>query len=114
MPRKWYRSDPRNLSKPILEAGFRSYHDAGNVSHAWFSYCQLNAIFGKITMSQISIALAVWLHALAIVVFIGHYVLLSLIYLPVMAQDNGTILSQISRRSRSWQYLALLIFIITG
>src|SRR5215813_10312078 len=65
-------------------------------------------------MSQILTALSVWLHALATVVFIGHYVLLSLIYFPVMAQNNGPILSQISRRSRPWQYLALLLFIITG
>jgi uncharacterized membrane protein len=65
-------------------------------------------------MSQILIALSVWLHALGTVVLIGHYLLLSLIYLPVLAKDNGTILSEISRRSRRWMYISLLIFIVTG
>ncbi len=47
-------------------------------------------------MSQLLIALSMWLHALATVILIGHYVLLSLIYLPVMAEKNQTILSEIS------------------
>jgi uncharacterized membrane protein len=65
-------------------------------------------------MSQILIALSVWLHALGTVVLIGHYFLLSVIYLPVLEKNNGTILSEISKRSRSWMYISLLIFIITG
>ncbi len=65
-------------------------------------------------MSQILIALSVWLHALATVVLIGHYLLLSLIYLPVLAKGNGTALSEISKRSRSWLYVSLLVFAITG
>lgn len=65
-------------------------------------------------MSQILIALSVWLHALATVIFIGHFLLLSLIYVPVLAEHNATILSEISQRSRRWLYLSLLIFIITG
>ena len=65
-------------------------------------------------MSQILIALSVWLHALATIVLIGHYLLLSLIYLPVLEKNNGTILSEISKRSRSWLYISLLVFIITG
>lgn len=60
------------------------------------------------------IALSVWLHALGTVVFIGYYLLLSLILLPVLAENNGMILSQISKRSRPWMYTSLLIFIITG
>jgi uncharacterized membrane protein len=48
------------------------------------------------------------------VVLIGHYLLLSLVYLPVLAKYNGTILSEISRRSRRWIYISLLIFIVTG
>ncbi len=70
-------------------------------------------------MSQILIPLSVWLHAIATVLLIGNYLLLALIYLPVLAKDGpevpgGTILSEISRRSRVWMYAALLLFIITG
>jgi uncharacterized membrane protein len=65
-------------------------------------------------MSQILMALSMWLHALGTVILIGYYVLLSLIYLPALAKNHGTILSEISKRSRAWLYLSLLIFIITG
>jgi uncharacterized membrane protein len=61
--------------------------------------------------------LSVWLHALATVVFVGHYLLLSVIYLPVLAKakkENGELLSEISKRSRPWLYVSLLIFIVTG
>lgn len=65
-------------------------------------------------MSQILTALSVWLHALATVVFIGYYVLLYLVYLPVLVPNQATILSEISRRSRRWLYTSLLIFFVTG
>ena len=66
-------------------------------------------------MSQILISLSVWLHTLATVVFIGHFVLLALIYLPALSKTgNGPLLSEISKRSRSWMYASLFIFIITG
>ena len=65
-------------------------------------------------MSQILIALSVWLHALGTVVLIGHYLLLSVIYLPGLARDNPMILSEISKRSRPWLYISLLIFMVTG
>jgi len=65
-------------------------------------------------MSQILIALSVWLHALATVILIGHYLLLSTIYIPVLAKDHGTVLSEISKRSRSWLYISLVVFAITG
>jgi uncharacterized membrane protein len=65
-------------------------------------------------MSQILIDLSVWLHALATTVFIGHFLLLSLIYLPVLANNNATLLSEISKRSRRWMYISILIFVITG
>ncbi len=64
-------------------------------------------------MTSILIALSNWLHALATVVFIGHFVLLAAIYLPALA-DNLAALSEISKRSRPWLYAALLIFIVTG
>ncbi len=65
-------------------------------------------------MSQILIASSTWLHAIATVILIGHYLLLALIYLPVLAKGNGAALSEISKRSRSWLYLSLLVFAITG
>ena len=70
-------------------------------------------------MSQFLVALSVWLHAVATVVFIGHYVLLALIYLPALTKATpdvtvGSLLSEISKRSRTWLYISLLIFLITG
>jgi uncharacterized membrane protein len=65
-------------------------------------------------MSQILIALSVWLHALATIVLIGHYLLLSVIYLPVLTRYDGSILSEISKGSRPWLYASLLIFMVTG
>ena len=59
------------------------------------------------------IALSYWLHALATVIFIGHFVLLAMIYLPALA-DNPVLLSAISKRSRWWMYASLLVFILTG
>ena len=70
-------------------------------------------------MSQFFAVLSIWLHSLATLVLIGNYLLLSLLYLPVLMKDssgtqNGIILSEISKRSRVWLYAALLIFTITG
>jgi len=70
-------------------------------------------------MPQILIALSVWLHSLASVVLIGHFVLLALIYLPAMAKSGPdaqtrALLSEISRRSRLWMYASLFAFIISG
>lgn len=69
-------------------------------------------------MSQILFALSSWLHALATVLLIGNYLLLSLIYLPAIVKRGpepaGAILSEISRRSRMWMYLSLLVFLVTG
>lgn len=70
-------------------------------------------------MTQILIALSTWLHSLATIIFIGFYLLLALIYLPVLGNEEtlkttGTVLSGISRRSRAWLYVSMLVFIITG
>jgi uncharacterized membrane protein len=67
-------------------------------------------------MSQILFSLSAWLHALATVIMIGHYLLLTLLYLPVLAKENGggAILSAISKRSRIWLYASLVIFAVTG
>jgi uncharacterized membrane protein len=69
-------------------------------------------------MSQFLIAASTWLHALATVIFIGHYVLLALVYLPavqdVPEEARGAIVSAISKRSRSWLYISLGVFAVTG
>ena len=65
-------------------------------------------------MPQILIALSVWLHALGTVILIGHYLLLSVIYLPILERNSGSILSEISKRSRPWMYTSLVIFMVTG
>jgi len=69
-------------------------------------------------MSEILIAVSTWLHALATVMFIGHFVLLGLIYLPAVKDQPdipaGTILGEFSKFSRAWMYAALLIFMVTG
>ncbi len=69
-------------------------------------------------MSEILTALSTWLHALATIVFIGHFLLLALIYLPAMKDKPdipaGVILGEFSKHSRGWMYVALLIFMITG
>jgi uncharacterized membrane protein len=67
-------------------------------------------------MAQLLFSLSTWLHAVATVVLIGHYLLLTVICLPVLAQEQGggVMLSAISKRSRSWLYASLLVFAITG
>lgn len=69
-------------------------------------------------MSQMLFSLFTWLHALATVIFIGHFVLLSLLYLPAFARAKadvaGPLLSDVSKRSRPWMYASLLIFMVTG
>ncbi len=67
-------------------------------------------------MSQILFSLSTWLHAVATVVMIGHYLLVVLIYLPVLEKENsgGLILSAISKRSRVWMYLSMVVFAVTG
>ena len=64
-------------------------------------------------MSQILISLSTWLHALATVIFVGHFVLFAGIYLPALSK-NGTALSDISKRSRPWMYASLIVFMVTG
>lgn len=65
-------------------------------------------------MSSILIALSIWLHSISTIVFVGHYLLLSLIYIPVLKNEQGRILSEISKRSRRWMYISLLMFAFTG
>ena len=64
-------------------------------------------------MTQFLISISTWLHAIATVVFIGHFVLLVGIYIPALSK-NGSALSEISKRSRPWMYASLLVFAVTG
>jgi len=64
-------------------------------------------------MTQLLISLSTWLHAIATVIFIGHFVLLAGIYIPALSK-NGSALSEISKRSRPWMYVSLLVFAVTG
>jgi len=69
-------------------------------------------------MQFLWISLSIWLHAIATAVFIGHFVLLAVVYIPAFQgqKDNASfeILSRISKLSRTWLYAALAVFIITG
>ncbi len=70
-------------------------------------------------MTQTLIALSMWLHAVATIVFIGFYLLLALIFLPALGNEEslkttGPILSGVSKRSRVWLYASMLVFAITG
>jgi len=64
-------------------------------------------------MTQFLISISTWLHALATVVFIGHFVLLAGIYIPALSK-NGPALSEVSKHSRPWMYASLIVFAITG
>jgi uncharacterized membrane protein len=67
-------------------------------------------------MSQVVLATSTTLHALAMIIFIGHYLLMSLIYLPALSGvDNaGKALGEISYRSRPWLYGSIVVFAVTG
>ena len=68
-------------------------------------------------MAQFLIPLSNVLHTLATVIFIGHYLLLSMLYLPVlskMEQGGAAALSEISKRSRVWLYIAFGLIAATG
>ncbi len=63
-------------------------------------------------------ALSFLLHSLAMIIFIGHYLLFALIHLPAIRASSldvtGPILSAISRQSRRWMYASILVFFLTG
>lgn len=65
-------------------------------------------------METVLIALSYWLHALASLLFVGHYLLLALVYLPVFGEGSLDALREGSRRSRPWLYAAMGVFALTG
>jgi len=70
-------------------------------------------------MSTIFVPVSLWLHTLATIVMVGHYVFTGLIYLPVFErrmQANAMcgLLEQVSTRLRPYFGGSLLIFLVTG
>ncbi len=70
-------------------------------------------------MSTFFVPLSLWLHTLATIVMVGHYVFTGLIYLPVfehrMKPSNlCELLEQVSTRLRPYFGGSLLIFMVTG
>ena len=70
-------------------------------------------------MTTFFVALSIWLHALATIVMVGHYIFTSLIYLPVFerrmrANALCELLEQVSTQLRPYFGGSLLIFLITG
>src|SRR5512140_1813096 len=68
-------------------------------------------------MSQIFISTSLWLHSLATVIFIGHQILLAVLYVPALSKrgaEGAEALAVISKGSRPWLYVALLVFAVTG
>ncbi len=71
------------------------------------------------TMSTFLVPLSLWLHALATIVMVGHYVFTGLIYLPVFerrmrANALCELLEQVSTRLRPYFGGSLLIFLAIG
>lgn len=66
-------------------------------------------------MSPFFIAVSIWLHSLAMTLFVGYFLVLSLICLPSLAPTkSGAALGEISKRSRPWLYGSILVFMFTG
>ena len=71
------------------------------------------------TMIQPLVVLSTWFHALATVVVLGHYLLLTLFYPPSFSQsleeaDMNRVVDGIESRMGLWIHLALVVFVITG
>lgn len=67
-------------------------------------------------MADTLTALSYTLHTLATAIFIGYFLLTSLVTIPALRQieQGGRALGEISRRSRYWMYAALAVFLLTG
>jgi uncharacterized membrane protein len=68
-------------------------------------------------MTTFLMATANALHTLASMIFVGYYLLLTLICLPALAgpeTGGGAALGKISTRSRPWLYASIIIFALTG
>jgi uncharacterized membrane protein len=70
-------------------------------------------------MTNLLVALSIWLHNLATILFVGYYIFIDLIYLPILAQQVrgealGAQLKKITARMQPYFGVALLAFVVTG
>lgn len=70
-------------------------------------------------MQQVVVALSIWLHLLATVVWMGQAILGSLVYMPIFSQQLkgpalGNMIGGMARRIRPFIWGSIVIFIITG
>jgi uncharacterized membrane protein len=70
-------------------------------------------------MNVLLATLSLWLHTLATIVMVGHYLLLALAYLPALRRTVDTqslpaVLASVSVSIRTWMLAALLVFAGTG
>jgi len=69
-------------------------------------------------MSSVLVALSLWLHTIATIVFVGYFVLLALIYLPAFRdgpqESLGASITAVSKHSRTWLYVSILVFAASG
>jgi uncharacterized membrane protein len=68
-------------------------------------------------MTESLLALTNGLHTLAAVVFVGYFVLLSMLFLPILAGAEAggrAALGVLSKRSRPVLYVSILVFALTG
>jgi uncharacterized membrane protein len=77
------------------------------------------AYLASLPVATFLLALSVWLHVLATIVWIGYYLFMSLIFLPVFerqmqAEELRDLLEDVSARLRPYFGGSLLIFLVTG
>ena len=70
-------------------------------------------------MQQVVVALSIWLHLLATVVWIGQAILGSLVYMPIFSQQLkgpalGTAMGEMARKIRPFIWGSIVVFVITG
>jgi len=68
---------------------------------------------------RVLVAISTWLHAMATIIWVGYYLFLGLVYLPVLerrlqASALREVLEQVSARLRLYFGASLLIFLVTG
>jgi hypothetical protein len=72
----------------LISANRGKFHQPINLRSAFCAPLHhLTIIKGDLAMSTFLVALSTWLHVLATIVMIGHYLFLSLIYLPVFERQ---------------------------
>ena len=70
-------------------------------------------------LTTIFTSISLWLHTLATILLVGHYLLLALIYLPAFKRSLDSkalpaILTSVAGGARPYLFASLLIFVVTG